>query len=502
MPLTRPSSKSSSEKSRMSTQSRTYYLIFIALVQILHFFTNAVAQDIEAKIEISAEKPETARVSGRFQNGERNLSFARSFAGFSGLGERIRDVQLFSADGKAVGYQTAVPGEYVADSPFAGWSYTIDLTPRKEQAAAAHVSWIANGQGVLMFGDALPIRGESGTKSSARVHLVLPPGWQQMDNHINGIVNTTDSQSEVVVVGRDLRFRTVHVGETAITIGIAGTWLFTADEIASYAQSIYTNTMEVFGTPATNSVFVNIFKFPQDLPPGQWQADTRGQNITIASSDMPFRTQSLQRLHEQLRHETCHLWIPNGVNLSGNYDWFFEGFALYSSLKLAVAQNRIRFEDLLDTLSRAYAIDARQSDRMSLIEASEKRSSGTETYIYARGMVTAFLCDILLLNKSKSKRSVNDLLHEIYSKHKVPAPRTDGNNAVLGAMKAHHELLPVIEKYIQGKGMLQIQNELGLAGVEYSDGLRVMPRLNGRQKDLLDALGYNNWRRLSPGPIR
>ena len=42
--------------------------------------------------------------------------------------------------------------------------------------------------------------------------------------------------------------------------------------------------------------------------------------------------------------------IPNDVNLSGNYDWFYEGFALYQSLKLAVGLNRIRFEDFLDTL--------------------------------------------------------------------------------------------------------------------------------------------------------
>jgi len=30
------------------------------------------------------------------------------------------------------------------------------------------------------------------------------------------------------------------------------------------------------------------------------------------------------------------------------------------------------------------------------------------------------------------------------------------------------------------------------------NGLAVLPKLSGKQKDLLDALGYNNWRKLSP----
>jgi hypothetical protein len=478
--------------------SRPYYLIFVAILQALHFFTNAAAHEIDARIEISSEKPSIARVSGRFNDSKthRNLSFTRSFAGFSGLGERIRDLKL-TAGGKAVEYQFAVTGEYVSDAPFTDWSYSIDLTPLRDPVAAAHVSWIANDQGVLMLGDILPLTNGADAQTSAKVKIVLPQGWRQMENGVDGIVETADMRSEVVVVGKDLKFGITNVGGTAITIGMAGQWLFTSDDITSFAQVIYGKTQGVFRAPAAKNVFINVFKFPQNLSPGQWQADTRGQNITIISSDMNFQTQSLQRLHEQLRHEVFHLWIPNGVNLSGNYDWFYEGFALYSSLKLAVAQNQIRFEDFLDTLSRAYAIDTRQSNRMSLIEAAANRAQGAETYLYARGMLTAFLCDVLMLNSSKAKRSVSDLVREVYAKHRFPAARTDGTAAVLAIMNTHPELSEVIDKYVRGNGPFQIQNELALAGLQHSNGLQILTKLNGRQKDLLDALGYNNWRRLS-----
>ena len=474
----------------MSTLSRPSYLIFAAAVQILHFFTNAAGQEVEGRIEIIERTPSVAHVSGRFTSGDsRNLSFVRSYAGVSGLGDRIRDVTMKNRTGTLVAFQTAVPGEYVAEAPFTEWSYSIDLTPRKEQHAAAHVSWIAGDKGLLMLGDMLPLIDPS-MRSSAKLTLKLPT--------LGTVQRTVDDvRNEVIHFGRRTKVRREVSGKTPITIEIDGDWLFTDDELAGFCREILAHYSNIFGSEPPKEPFIRLLTFPNDTQHGVWQADTRGPNVTILSSDMPFRTQSLQRVHEQLRHELFHLWIPNGVNLSGNYDWFYEGFALYASLKAAVALNRIRFDDLLDTLSRAQAIDARQTKRLSLIEASSKRWSGADTYIYARGMVTAFLCDVLLLQNSKGRRSVNDSLREFYSKHKYPGVRTDGNEAAIAVLQKNSELGPTIDKYIKNSGKFAWEPELLIAGLEVRNGLSVMPKLSGKQKDLLDALGYNNWRKLS-----
>jgi predicted metalloprotease with PDZ domain len=353
-----------------------------------------------------------------------------------------------------------------------------------------------------MLGDVLPIFGKNANATAAKVKMVLPMGWRQMENRIDDIVETRDVASEVVAVGKDIRFRKVHVDNTAITICIAGEWLFTGDEIISAARDNYLSLREVFGADASNDLFISIFRFPQETSAGQWQADTRGRNITIISSDMPFKSQSLQRLHEQLRHEIFHLWIPNGVNLSGNYDWFYEGFALYESLKLGVAVNRIRFDDFLDTLSRAYDIDAMQSRKTSLIEASKNRWAGANTQVYARGMLVAFLCDIALLEKSKGKRSVADLLRMIYETHRPPSPERDGNSVVLALLQSHSELVSLVDRYIVGEANIDWTALITAAGLETESidqvtKLKVMTKPNGRQKDLLNKLGYNNWRKLT-----
>ncbi|MGH9949353.1 MAG: hypothetical protein ACRD6X_19440 [Pyrinomonadaceae bacterium] len=473
-----------------------FFLFFI-------FATSAACQDIQVTIEVYSERPSVAKISGRFLKAEfafknRNLSLLRSYLGFDGLGERISDVELKDENDREVAFLTSAFGEYVAETPFTDWSYSVDLTPRKEQNAAAHLSWLTNDSGVLMLGDLLPKIGARDSRISVKSKLSLPQGWRAFSElSQDNLFESDDMDAGVIYVGRGLTIWPISTGNARLNFVRNGTWLFTDEELSNSAREIYSAYSNIFASDSTNDVQIAILKFPVATSHGVWQAETRGRNITIISSDMPFKTQSVQRLHEQLRHEIFHLWIPNGVNLSGNYDWFYEGFALYASLKMAVAMNRIRFEDFLDTLSRAQAIDARQSNRFSLIEASSKRRSGADTYIYARGMATAFLCDILLLDKSKGKRSVNDVLREFYKLHKYPKRRIDGNDAALEILRKNFEIRSIVEKYVNGSGVIEWRAETALAGLDSTNGLTVLPKLNGRQKEMLDRLGYNNWRRLS-----
>jgi predicted metalloprotease with PDZ domain len=171
---------------------------------------------------------------------------------------------------------------------------------------------------------------------------------------------------------------------------------------------------------------------------------------------------------------------------------------LYQSLKLGLAVNRIRFDDYLDTLSRAYDIDKHSSPKVSLIQASKDRWSGANTQVYARGMLVAFLCDLALLDSSKGKTSVTDLLHDLYMAHRPPAAAADGNEAVLALLRSHQELRPLIDRYITGSDPVDWDGLISQAGLVADAGnkLSVSPKLSGKQRDLLDKMGYNNWRKL------
>ncbi len=454
---------------------------------------------MDVHIDVPSEHGSKVNVRGRFSStgsvkNRRNLSFLRSYLGFGGLGERVSGLTLKDDKGNVVAFQSPVPGEFVADSEIAEWSYSIDLSPRNERNAAAHISWLAGESGILMLGDILP-RFEAAKDQAARIAIDLPVGWRA-DPPIRSVI-ISELDASVFYVGRDIVSWRADVPGSRLNFHRFGSWQFTDKDLSDAASEIFNEYKLIFGG-GREDANIAIVKFPVSVPTGQWQAETRGRNITIVSSDMPSAKQSVQRLHEQLRHEMFHLWIPNDVALSGSYDWFFEGFALYQSLKTGVLLDRIRFADFLDTLSRAKEIDARQTNRLSLIEASNKRWNGLETYVYARGMVTAFLCDVLLQRHSKGKRSIRDVFHDLFAKHRHPNTRTDGYSAVLAILNLYPELSPIVESCVKGSGLVDWRQEIASIGLEEKNGLSVKSTLTGKQTDLLEALGYNRQSRLVP----
>ena len=494
------------------------YRIFWAAAFVLQIFTfsSAVAAQEKVRVEIRVDGSAKLEVHGR-SGVQRTLSFVKNDMGFSGLAGRVSEIQLTDAGGNAVAFKEPIPGEVVADGDFVGWSYLIDLSPKREQTAAAHISWMTNDSGLLMLGDMLPVFSVEGKPVAASVKLVFSNGWRSRVD----LLETMDAASEVVVVGRRVEFWKLVSDAIPISVatyctrdacdpvdnrgndrpvdeGTVREWHFTREELDQFSTDIYKSSRDVFGGDAQREVYVNLFRFPFDpkMNPGSWQAETRGNNITIISSDMAFRTQSVQRLHEQLRHEMLHLWIPNGVALTGKYDWFYEGFVLYQALKIGVATNRISFDNYLDTLSRAKAIEARYEKRGSLIEASNERWRGAETYIYAKGMLTAFLCDVAMLDASGGKRSVENIFRSVYAKHKKGSPATDGNQAVLEVLRENRELVPITDRYITGGQEFNWDSYIDKAGLEFVRTLQVKEKPAGRQKRILDALGYNNWRNI------
>lgn len=373
------------------------------------------------------------------------------------------------------------------------WSYDIDLAPPKGPAASVRSSWIGKGFALLVLDDLLPhpTRGQTGT-----ITTDLPAGWRIF------ATDATDLEQTVIVAGNSLRHHRIGVRGSTVDGLVSGEWAFTDHEARAATDEVFRSFTRLFGGAPATRFQVTVAQFPMAVAAGSWEADTRGRSVVIMSSDTAFKSQSLQRLHEQLRHEIFHFWLPNGVNLTGNYDWFYEGFALYQSLKLGVAVNRIRFDDYLDTLTRVYEIDRRTAARRSLTELSADRwTDDNNTLVYARGMLTAFLCDLRMLAATNGRRSSDDLVREIYTRHRTPAAAQDGNSAVLAAMR-RYDLGPIADKLVTGAEQIELEAYLRPAGLEYLSGdrsprLRVIARPSSPQKRLLDRLGYNNWRKLA-----
>jgi hypothetical protein len=485
----------------MNYQKKTAYQIIAPLFLVLQIFTNGFARDATFEVDLTRGAA-LVRIKGSFTEesevtNRKNLAFLNSIGGANELGKRILEVRLFDRTGRPVEVKRFADGEYVAARDYHAWEYTIDLTPSRNNSAAAHISWVNAENGILMTDDLLPQFIANARSASADVTLKPPTDWKSFSaesNSPNSGVHIDEISKGIIFVGKSFREKSV---KSNVDLMISGTWHFTDDEASQMAGEIFQEYTRIFGAAPAKPVRIAIMKFPGTMNHGVWEAETRGRNVTLLSSDMPFRTQSLQRLHEQLRHEIFHLWIPNGVRLKGNYAWFYEGFALYQSLKTAVAMNRIRFDDFLDTLSRAYSIDIRQSPRRPLIN-SENRSSGVaDTQVYARGMLIAFLLDVAMLRESKGRANISQVSRQIFQRHSSENG-VEGNAAALEAIDRQ----VFAKRYILGADPFEMDEELAGSGIVLettgrSSVLRMTPKPSGREKEILDRLGYNNWRKSS-----
>ena len=488
----------------MSTMKKRFSAAAIILAEILIFAFVTWSQDIEANIKVLSAS--TLRVEARILNeninqSKKNWAFLRSIAGADNLGARISDFSLADEQSRPVSFKKLIDGEYLADGEANSFQYQINLKPLSNAATLAHVSWLKDEQGILMLGDLLPQFAEDKQPISAKVKLELPSQWKIISSEktsSGNILLVKNIEKAVFAIGKDWRGQEL----SNLNLAICGEWQFTDAEAAKMAGGIFDEYRKLFGEIPTEKAQIFLHRFPKDVKFGRWEAETRGANLTILSSDMPFKTLSLQRLHEQLRHELFHLWIPNNLALTGNYDWFYEGFTVYQALRTGVAKNQIRFEDFLDTLAQAYNLDNFQSPKVSLIESSKNRWSGAGSQVYARGMLVAFLCDLAILKQSRGKRSMGDVFREIYQKHHVPNESANGNAAILKTLNNYSELNLIIRNYVKGAENINWQTDLESLGIETKEEnsfikLNVKKRLSGKQKDLLDKLGYNNWRKIS-----
>ncbi len=463
------------------------------------------AQEIGGSVRLVRETGKVM-VEGAFVSDSenlRNLSFTNDAVGADELASRVSGLKLFDQIGNSIPFRRFGPGEFAAEGEIRTFSYEIDLTPLKDPRSDAHISWSTADRSLLLMDDLLPqpLGNRSGR---ARMSIVAEAKQDILTTETrmsDGRFDIADRRRAVVFLetGDESSVR-AHRGRD-LSVAVSGSWHFTDDEAFEMSDGVLRRYAERLGGHADGQKLVVLIRTSRlNVPSGTWDARTVGNTVIIVSSDMPSRNQSLQRLHEQLRHELFHLWVPNGLNLTGRYDWFYEGFALYFSLKNGVGMNRITFGDMLDTLGRAYEIDSRGA-RRSLFEVSNTRWSGGETSVYARGLMIAFLCDILLLNSSSGKTSIETILKRLFLEHRNAEKPKDGTAVVLELFDSYPALSSVVRNHIRGSEPVDRSEIFELAGLDLLRGtggtrLQVKANLNGRQKAMLDRLGYNNWKKL------
>lgn len=503
-------------------------LALCGAILLLGITSSSTAQQLKVSIRVL---PETGRAVIEGDCAPTTVwSFRDSYAGVMSLGSRVEALRLFDNAGAEISSRKIAPGQFQASQPASRFRYEITLAPPVQGADSARVSWVTRDRGLLMLRDLLPTfaavvpNGGAGEKANYKtattpviLRLSLPEGWI---SHANEGQNPgvefeiPDADIAVFAVGRNLRISRTVISGVTLSLVTTGEWAFTDSEGLDLAGKTYQAHRDVFGGAPTRQATLILFPFPLGGAPDRWSAETRGNSVTLLTGKQPSRIAALARLSVPLTHEFLHFWVPNGLALTGDYDWFYEGFTIYQAARTSVSLGLLTFAEFLNALSRAYdASTGGDRDRWSLVEASSRRWTGGESSVYSKSMVIAFLYDLNVRSRSRSKRSLDDVYRNIFRAYRIPEAKTgagtmagqgsDGNEAAIKSLDAYSGLNDFGRLFVRNAIAMNLQEHLAPFGLKVEKlGLRtyitVSESLSRQQRDLLHELGYNDYVR-SPG---
>jgi predicted metalloprotease with PDZ domain len=446
-----------------------------------------------ARVRIDVELPTPTDV----------LSFPNVYAGVLGLGERIEQVEAIGASGGTVSIQKLAPGEFQSPEKSTRFSYVINLSEPAMPAQMSHVSWLNREQGLLMLADLLP-RSSQGSEafSAVSIQLDIPAGWAVRSNvKVEGAqqYSTTEPEQAVFLIGPALQVNN-RIASIDFSIITSGQWPFSDAAAAKLAGKILEEYSKVTGFKLKSNAVVMLIPFPAEAGPDRWSAETRGNVVVLLLGRRASGDRVLATLGIVLAHELFHLWVPNSLKLTGDYDWFFEGFTLYEALRMDLRLGLISFDGYLNTIARVYDsyLSAAERDKLSLIQASQRRWTTSPAVVYDRGMLAAFVYDLMLRNASNCKVSLDDVYRQLFRLYSTG--QGSANEIIIKLLGEHEGLQSFGQDYVLSAGKINLESVLSLYGLRIEQGapgakatrLVVAGDISKPQRELFRCLRYEN----------
>ena len=419
-------------------------------------------------------------------------SFRNSFAGALGLAERISEFQAKHFD-ERVQIKTIAPGEYRSEVLADSVTYLVRIPPSRA-TDLAHVSWLTGDTGLLMLADLLP-------ESLSAAHGVvlefdLPAGWavhSQVGPDDGKRYSVDQVDAEVFFVGRGLRVASKIVRGMNLQVVIDTKLKLSDTDVLRAAARVMEEYSNLTRYRLRQNPTVFVGSFPVSDSGSRWKGETRGSSVMLLLNQDALTRNWRAQLEVIFTHEIFHWWVPNSLLLTGNYDWFFEGFTLYVGLQAALRLKLIGFEEYLATLSRVYDSYLSYPDEQTLIEASEKRWTSSNPIVYDKGMLAAFVYDLTMRSATKGKTGLGDQYRALFSQ--LAGEPANANDVIIRLLTSSPETAGFSKSYIESRNRIELEKILtpfGLA-VETAGGnshINVRKQLTDDQKKLLRSLGY------------
>jgi len=485
--------------SRRFTQKKLLRILGFSGFLVSATFVNVQGQNLKARLTIASSHPEI-RIEVDSDTAAQAWSFRNAYAGVLALGERIERFEAIGKAGESLPVRKIAAGEYRSDEKVTKVSYNVRLLLPSSPGDLSHISWLTEDYGFLMFADLLPqVFGREATREQGvLVEFETPAGWDVRSAIVPDKKNqylVWEPDSAVFFVARSLRTASKMVELMEVEIQSSSVWPFADADVLRVATKVIRKYFEITGFRLKGKSVVMLAPLPLSQDNSSWRAETRGSTVVLLLDPRARRTNWLGQLGVILAHEILHLWVPNSLQLQGDYDWFFEGFTLYEALLTALDLKLITFQEYLDTISRVYDSYLSYPDTLSLIEASEQRWSSSAPLVYDKGMLVAFMYDLITRQESKGKSTLAERYRALFKLHAVD--RANANEVIAGILNSSVATKGFSQSYVESRNVVELESFLPAYGLQINSGgpprhLSVRKVMTRNQQQLLRSLGYRD----------
>jgi hypothetical protein len=409
--------------------------------------TSVTAQEVK----LSVVSPAEVRIRIDSIGPASEWSFRNVYAGVLGIAERVEQFHAFGLNGEDVGARKIATGEFRSKRVAKTVEYVVKLPP-PDPASVSHVSWISGESGLLMLADLLP-----DTLPGVELEISLPSGWTCQSEYAPdkyGKYQVRQPEKTVLLVGRGLLREAHRVGELPFDVALSGQWQFKS-EVGKAAAKVFEKYLALTGSaPAAKPVLI-IAPLPVATGSVKWRAETRGRTVVLLMDPAAKIKNWTAQLGIIFTHELLHLWVPNSLLLEGDYDWFFEGFTLYTALVTALELKFIDSGEYVATLGRVYDSYLSRPDDLSLIAVSERRWTSGNSTVYDKGMLVAFLYDLAIRKNSAGKMWLGNVYKELFTRW--AAQPANGNEVIIRLLSSTPAGAELAKSYIEGQHELDLK---------------------------------------------
>ena len=472
-------------------RERTFPLRLCVFAGIILLCFGISSAHANTRVTISIPTSGQIKVEAELSSAARSWSFRNAYAGALGLAERVEAFEAFGQSGQDARVKKSAAGQFRSELDATRITYLVRLSnPRA--ADLPHASWLTEDRGFLMLADLIPV-----DMASLSVEFVLPAEWS-VESSIapegNGRYEVLAPEKSVFFLGRLLRRTSKSVNGMTLETVINGTWRFKDDDALKAGTEVMEKYLALTGFKLPGKSVIMIAASPVSLGNSIWKAETRGSSVVVLMDPAARAKNSIEQVRVIFTHELLHLWVPNSLKLEGDYDWFFEGFTLYMALRTALELKVINFKGFLTTLAGVYDSYSSRPDQHSLVEESERRWTNSGTQVYVKGMLVAFLYDLMIRKESGTKTTLADRYRELFNGG--VAANTSGNEAIIGLLGSSPASKDFVKSYVEDIREIKLEQLLPSYGLQLDSSkgtqLRVSRELDEDQKQLLRSLGYRD----------